>query len=99
MNFFEENEEILVSVIIPCYNSEKYIIRALESLEKQKLDKFEVIIINDGSIDDTDKIITKYLKSSRLNSKYIIQENLSYIYHQNLKTQCIFLLHYLTLYF
>ena len=38
-----------ISVIIPVYNTEKYIKKCLESLAKQKIQDIEVIIVNDGS--------------------------------------------------
>lgn len=49
-----------ISVIVPAYNEEKYLSRALNSLLKQNFTDFEVIIINDGSTDDTQKIIDYY---------------------------------------
>ena len=57
-----KEDENLVSVIIPCYNSEKNIEQALISLEKQSYKYFNVIIINDGSNDNTDYIIKNYIK-------------------------------------
>lgn len=46
-----------VSVIIPAYNAEKYIEETLESVFKQSYQDFEVILINDGSTDNTAKIV------------------------------------------
>lgn len=51
-----------ISVIIPVYNVEKYLTRCLDSLVKQTVKDFEVIIINDGSTDNSQKIIDKYAK-------------------------------------
>ncbi|WP_295113460.1 glycosyltransferase family 2 protein [uncultured Methanobrevibacter sp.] len=42
-----------VSIILPVFNGEEYIKKAIESVLKQSLDDFELIIINDGSTDDT----------------------------------------------
>ncbi|MCG3760575.1 glycosyltransferase family 2 protein [Vibrio cincinnatiensis] len=50
-----------VSVVIPVYNSQEYIVRALDSILSQKFSNFEVIIIDDGSTDDTKRIIENYL--------------------------------------
>ena len=50
----------LVSVIIPTYNAEKTIIECLESVRKQTYTKIEVIVINDGSRDNTSKILNNY---------------------------------------
>ena len=50
----------LVSVVIPTYNSEKTIIECLESVRLQTYNKLEIIIVNDGSIDNTLKILKIY---------------------------------------
>lgn len=63
-----------VSVIVPVYNVEKYIDRCLNSLLNQTLDDIEFIIVNDGSPDNSEKIIKKYLKKSS-KFKYYIKEN------------------------
>ena len=47
----------IISVIIPVYNAEKYIKRCLESVFAQKYTNIEIIVINDGSTDNSDKVI------------------------------------------
>ncbi len=49
-----------VSVLVPCYNVEKYLEQCLSSLVKQKLKDIEIICINDGSTDGTLDIINKF---------------------------------------
>lgn len=51
-----------ISVIIPAYNSEKYIGKCLESLLNQRCKDFDIIIVDDGSIDDTIAICETYRK-------------------------------------
>lgn len=51
---------IKLSIIVPCYNTSKYINKCLDSLINQTLKNIEIILINDGSTDDTDKIIKSY---------------------------------------
>ena len=51
-----------VSVIVPVYNVEKYLKKCLDSLATQTLEDLEVIIVNDGSPDNSQKIIDKYTK-------------------------------------
>jgi len=63
---------MLVSVVIPAYNSEKYIDKAINSVLNQTYQDFEIIIIDDGSVDNTRQIIEN-TNDSRI--KYIYQEN------------------------
>jgi glycosyltransferase involved in cell wall biosynthesis len=51
-----------ISVVIPCYNGEKYIARAIRSVLDQCYDNdlYEVIVVNDGSNDNTSKILDYY---------------------------------------
>lgn len=50
-----------ISLIVPAYNEEKNILESIKSFLKQKYEKFEIIIVNDGSVDKTsDKILSAY---------------------------------------
>jgi glycosyltransferase involved in cell wall biosynthesis len=51
---------MLVSVIMPVYNGEKYLRESVESILVQSYTHFELIIVNDGSTDDTKKILSSY---------------------------------------
>ena len=50
----------LVSIIVPVYNREKTIERCLRSIQNQSYSNIEIIVVNDGSTDHTQKIIDKY---------------------------------------
>lgn len=64
----------LVSIIIPAYNVEKYIQLCIESVCQQTYSQLEIIVVNDGSKDDTENIICNLeKKDSRI--CYISQEN------------------------
>ena len=67
-------KKIKVTIIIPCYNSEKTIDKCLNSILKDKLSEKEIIIINDGSNDNTSKKLENYKEKSK-NIKIINQEN------------------------
>lgn len=60
-----------LSVIMPAFNAEKYIKQAIDSILAQTFQDFELIIINDGSTDDTGKIICTYLKNDRIRPENI----------------------------
>ena len=53
-------ESIKFSVIIPTYNCGKYISKCLDSIINKNYDNIEIIIVDDGSSDDTFKIVKKY---------------------------------------
>lgn len=55
-----KKNDIIVSVIIPAYNEEKYLGKCLDSLQNQTYPYFEIIVIDDGSKDKTKYIASKY---------------------------------------
>ena len=50
------------SVVIPCYNCRKYILRTIRSVQNQDLSNFEIILINDYSDDDTLSLLEQFQK-------------------------------------
>ena len=63
-----------VSVIIPAYNAEMFIERAIDSALNQTYNNIEVIVINDGSVDETEKKVSAYVQKYE-NVKLISTEN------------------------
>ena len=49
-----------ISIVVPIYNAEKYLNKCLDSLINQTKKELEFILINDGSTDNSEKIITSY---------------------------------------
>ena len=71
-------EKPLVSVIVPCYNGEKVMHRLLDSLLNQTYKNLEIILVNDGSKDNSEKIWKRYEKkfdSLGMKHKYVYQKN------------------------
>lgn len=62
-----------LSIIIPIYNVEKYLVNSIESVLNQKIDKMEVILVDDGSTDGCYEICEKY--RDRINVQIIHKEN------------------------
>lgn len=65
-----------ISTIIPVYNTSKYLKKCIDSVISQSIgfENIELIIVNDGSNDDSEKIIKEY-QSKYSNIKYIYQKN------------------------
>ena len=67
---------VKLSVIVPVYNVEKYLEKCLDSILNQTLNDIEIIIVNDGTKDNSQKIIDKYKK----NYKNILLSNSDFLY-------------------
>ena len=63
-----------VSIIVPCYNVEKYIERCLNSLINQEYKNIEILCIDDGSKDNTKEIIENFLEKDK-RIQYFYKEN------------------------
>ena len=69
----------MVSVIIPCYNGEKYIDRCIDSIINQTYKNLQIIIVNDGSTDNSEMNILKRkddITSLGIEFDYIKKENI-----------------------
>lgn len=64
-----------LSIVVPVYNVEKYLAKCLDSLVHQSYDDFEVIVVNDGSIDHSQTIIDHYANKYPERIKSFIKEN------------------------
>jgi len=74
-NNFENSYEKLLSVVVPIYNVEKYLEKSLDSIYNAKINNMEILLINDGSTDESDKIARKYCDKFPNLIRYIKQEN------------------------
>jgi len=66
-----QRDSPLVSVIIPTYNRAKYVTQAIDSVLAQTYRNYEIIVVNDGSTDNTREVLKRYGD----NIRYIYQEN------------------------
>jgi|GEM_PF-2077539 glycosyltransferase involved in cell wall biosynthesis len=75
----------LISVIVTCYNYGKYIQECLNSVFNQTYKNIEIIIINDGSTDDSNKIINQFIKLhlKEIKIEYINQTNHGIVFARN----------------
>jgi glycosyltransferase involved in cell wall biosynthesis len=64
----------LISVVLPIYNGEKYLVEAIESVISQTFADFELIMIDDGSTDGSRKILQEYAAKD-LRVKVVLREN------------------------
>lgn len=66
-----------ISVIIPVYNTSKYIEKCLNSIVNQTMESIEIIIVNDGSTDNSEEIIQKWIDENQHKKtiKYFKKEN------------------------
>lgn len=64
-----------VSIIVPVYNVEKYLDKCLNSLVNQTLNNIQIIIVNDGSTDNSQAVINDYMMKFNSNIISLIKEN------------------------
>jgi glycosyltransferase involved in cell wall biosynthesis len=62
-----------VSVILPCFNGSHWVSKAIESVLAQSNKHFELVIVNDGSTDNSEEVIAPYLRDKRIH--YVCQKN------------------------
>lgn len=74
--------EDLVSIIMPVYNNAEYLKEAIESIINQTYQNWELIVIDDGSVDESCNIIMSYLKKEK-RIKLISRENMGLVYSLN----------------
>ncbi len=67
---------IKVSIIVPVYNVENYVGKCLQSLVNQTLEGIEIIVVNDGSTDNSKELIKKFMKEN-------ISSNIIYVEKEN----------------
>ena len=67
-----ENSRLTIAIVLISYNQQDYIIEALDGIRSQTREPDEVVIADDGSTDNTQKIIREYVKTHNLVSKWLL---------------------------
>ena len=75
---------IKLSIVVPIYNSEKYLRKCLESICQQIKQNVEVILINDRSTDGSNKICKKYLNKFNFINLISLKKNRGVSYCRNI---------------
>ena len=73
----------LISVVMPVYNSEKYVASAIDSILNQTCVDFELLIFDDGSTDKSWEIISQYAKIDKRIVPFRSETNSGYVVHLN----------------
>lgn len=72
--FKPNDKDSLISIVIPIYNAEKYLEECLNSIKNQTYKNFEVIMVNDGSKDDSETICKRFSEDDT-RFRYLKKEN------------------------
>jgi len=82
IKYFDKAYEPLVSVIIPAWNEEVGILKTVQSVLSSTYKNIEVLIVNDGSTDATDKVMKEYISGLK-HKDYLLSEKINYLRKEN----------------
>ena len=68
-------KEVKLSIIVPLYNTEKYIRRCLESIQAQTLQELEILVVDDGSTDRSPAIVDELARKDKRIHRFRHEEN------------------------
>ena len=74
---FKKGTSPKVTILVPAYNEQVNILNSVESMLKQDYENFDVVIINDGSTDDTANKIRKHFKLKKINKEELRQSSIN----------------------
>lgn len=73
MKHFILAEQPKISAVVPMYNGAKFVSATLDSLLKQTFGNFEIIVVNDGSVDDSERVVQQFFFDRRI--RYLKKPN------------------------
>ena len=76
------NNEYLISIIVPVYNVEPFISECINSILIQSYKNFELILVNDGSTDNSPTICEQYASKDKRIKKLFIRPMADYLMHE-----------------
>lgn len=80
---------VAISLVVPVYNTEKYLNQCLDSILHQTLQEIEIIVVNDGSTDSSRSIIEKFRqKDSRIKAFHIVNGGVSAARNYGIEQSC-----------
>ena len=68
------NERMKLSIIVPIYNVAAYLKKCVDSLLKQNIDNYEIILVDDGSTDDSGAIADEIVRDAMGNGQWLIDK-------------------------
>ena len=74
-----------LSIVVPVYNTEKYIVKCISSLLVQDYDDYEIIIVNDGSPDKAMEVLNNNLLSEKIIKVNLANGGLSFARNEGMK--------------
>ena len=83
-SFFDIFKKIKITVIIPTYNSEKYLKPTIRSIQNQNLQDFEILLIDDYSTDNTKKLINELMKEDKRIKMIENKKNMGTLYSRSI---------------
>lgn len=70
-----EGKNAIITIFTPVYNRAKTLVRLYESLKQQTNQSFIWVIVNDGSIDNTEELVNQWIKENLIEIEYFYQDN------------------------
>ena len=78
-----EDSKVILSIIVPVYNVERYVRKCVDSLLNQDIDNYEIILVDDGSTDESGAICDEYARLMNERVNELTNERIKVIHRKN----------------